>query len=133
MVNLDQVLELLNEARRACGWPPLAKIPGGSPGMSRECPIARALPGTIVLQTGVYFECMDVADAVALGWRRRAVHKAYTSGRKLWCVSLPDVLSQFVDEFDTRTIQSLVVPLRGPLPPLVLKMAAAARSARPEV
>jgi hypothetical protein len=104
-----QVLELINNARKACGMLPLRELPQGIPETSRQCVLGRSLGVEVLLDdhdgplalTLRYRQACALARAWGGGGRPRPVWNG-------WAVTLPPILSQFIRQFDARKYLKLV-------------------------
>ena len=97
---LREVLELVNKARTAFGLPALDKLPCGVRGSGCDCPLARALGGS-VSSTDVLFDDTSITSVVADTW---------STDRGLYYARLPQKLHAFVRSFDHGCFPDLEEP-----------------------
>lgn len=94
-INIQDVIKLVNDARKALGMEPVDDLPKGRRKQPCLCPVARALSTgerhAAVSATAVAFGVEAQAQVVASTWERP---------RASMSVQLPPPLSDFVVAFD---------------------------------
>lgn len=96
------VLQLINEARRAEGLDDLEAIPTGVAGRPDECPLAKAVGG-FVGADGISFDEPVIAMSVASAWHTGV--RQHANGN--YIVNLPNLLKRFVRDFDMGAYRNL--------------------------
>ena len=100
---LAQVLAYLNAVRAHCGLLPLAKIPlGAAPDatneLSRQCPLAQALPQTVVGADFLRTPDRQRAEALSQAFTKPLYGMIEFPGE--YALDLPEVWSAFIQQYD---------------------------------
>src|SRR5216683_4952761 len=104
----SEILDLINKARLVMEMPALKKLPRGIPETSRKCVLGRSLGLEILLDD------QDRPYALVHEYRRACrLARVWSVGRPYgmwngWAMLLPDELSKFVHEFDSRCYPQLL-------------------------
>lgn len=99
---LTQVLRLINAVRRQCDLPALAEIPQGtSPDtadLSRMCPLAHALPQTVIGADFARTTDRKMAEAMSRAFARPLYGMIEFPGE--FALDLPEALLAFLHQYD---------------------------------
>jgi hypothetical protein len=117
MTPRDNVLRLVNAARRELGLPPLDQLPRGLRASPAHCPIALALDEkaeVLLKAAAVPGHDWKTASALARAWQTQAQLDEHYG---VWFVSLPEALRRFVTDFDGGNFPELDVEAQPALPP----------------
>jgi hypothetical protein len=96
----NNVLHLVNAARRELGLPLLDQLPRGLRASPAHCPIALALEGkaeVLLKVAAVPRHDQETASALARAWQTQAQLDEHYGA---WFVPLPEALRRFVTDFD---------------------------------
>jgi hypothetical protein len=105
----NNVLHLVNAARRELGLPPLEQLPRGLRASAAHCPIALALDQkaeVLPKAAAVPGHDRETASALARAWRTQAQLDEHYG---VWFVPLPEALRRFVADFDDGNFPELEV------------------------
>jgi hypothetical protein len=105
----NNVLHLVNAARRELGLPLLDQLPRGLRASAAHCPIALALDEKAEIlpkAAAVPGNDRKTASALARAWQTRAQLDEHYG---VWLVPLPEALRRFVTDFDDGNFPELEV------------------------
>jgi hypothetical protein len=105
----NNVLHLVNAARRELGLHPLDQLPRGLRTSVAHCPIGLALEGkaeVLLKFAAVPRHDQETASALARAWQTRAQLDEHYG---FWFVPLPEALRRFVRDFDDGNFPELDV------------------------
>ncbi len=108
---LSLALRYINAVRKRCGMIPLAEIPKGiAPDsvneISRSCPLARAIPNTVIAVE--YARTPDWRRAVALSRSFGMPLQTFIEFPGEFVIDLPDVLLEFVARYDAGQLPQFI-------------------------
>jgi hypothetical protein len=108
---LSLALRYINAVRKRCGMNSLAEIPKGvTPDsvneISRSCPLARAIPNTVI--AAEYARTPDRQTAVALSRSFRMPLQTLIEFPDEFVIDLPDALLEFVARYDAGQLPQFI-------------------------
>lgn len=108
---LSLALRYINAVRKRCGMIPLAEIPKGvapdsANEISRSCPLARAIPNTVI--AAEYARTPDHRTAEALSQSFGASQQTLTEFPGEFVIDLPDALLEFVARYDAGQLPQFI-------------------------
>jgi hypothetical protein len=111
---LTMTLRYINAVRKRCGLIPLAEIPKGiSPDsvdqIGRSCPLARAIPNTVI--AAEYVRTPDPRTAKALSQSFGAPLQTFIEFPGEFVIDLPEALLSFVARYDDRQLPQFIEEL----------------------
>lgn len=100
---LSLALQIINGVRERCGLTPLSEIPKGiAPDSDKElgksCPLARAIPDTVIAVEYVRTPNLQTAEALSLSFREPIQIFVEFPGE--FVIDLPQALADFVAHYD---------------------------------
>lgn len=102
IAELSQVLQIINAVRAQCGLTALPEIPQGtSPddaGLSRMCPLAHALPQTVIGADFARTADRQMAEAMSQSFARPLYGMIEFPGE--FALDLPAALLAFIQQYD---------------------------------
>ena len=108
---LTLVLQYINAVRECCGLNPLLEIPKGSAPdgtdeLSRSCPLARAIPNTVIALE--YARTSDRKTAKALSQTFALPLQTFIEFPGESVVDLPEVLMDFIVHYDNHQLPQFI-------------------------
>jgi hypothetical protein len=100
---LSLALQLINAVRERCGLSRLQEIPKGvapdsENAISRLCPLAKAIPNTIVASDYIRTSNLETAEALSLSFAEPLQSFVEFPGE--FVIDLPKVLTDFIAHYD---------------------------------
>jgi hypothetical protein len=111
---LSEVLQYINAVRAQCGLNPLMQIPAGvapdtADELSRMCPLARAIPQSVIGDSYVRTADRQTAEALAQSFAKPISTLIEFPGE--FVVDLPDALLAFINHYDNGWLPQFIEAL----------------------